>query len=428
MEYKFANPVYDDRGRLTSIAATDNNVPFGLYVPFTSTTGDNPKTSSISVYSAAGGNGADLRAMGAIYQGKPLDAFEQVGDTHPSAMAMVRQGDTEVLFVTKSNSDALGRILVKENRKVDDFDLSPVSLDVSGAAPNALAVSPDQTRLYVAEAGLNSVAVLDTSNPLEPKLLGRIATGAYPTAVAISPDGNTLYIANAKGVGEDVNPNTPTDDDQAPATGLQAVSGLDSNFIFGTVQKVDLATASIDSAAVLAQNFTVNPPADTSVVPAGGEASKKIKHVFFILKENKTFDSMLGNMRDHFGAFASMTFHDRQGKPVTNRQYTGATLNLQQYARAFASALDHVRLCMRPATCLSPATRDNFSARLVHDDRAHGRVGGRGPQHATRETERDPHEARVCLWCCRVRRHHRVSASSRPRCPRAGQAACRLPA
>jgi YVTN family beta-propeller protein len=346
-EYRFADARYDDQGRLALLNQMPGNQPFGYFVPFTEIDGDNPRTSSVSFYNAPGGDGTRLAPAGAIYQGKPIHDLYQVGDTHPSAMAIVRQGAVEVLYVAKSNSDALGRILLGENRKLEDVDIAPLALTVSdghtvhGSYPNALAVSPDQRRLYVAEAGLNSVAVLDTSDPLEPKLLGRIPTGWYPAALTVSADGRWLYVGNAKGIGPDLNPKAPASTPEAPTTGMQSVTGTDSNTEYGTVQRVDLASHVLDNTTVLANNFAVHPPADTSVVPAGGRPSSRVKHVFFILKENKTFDSMLGNMKDHFGAFASTVFHDRAGKAVTDAQYTGVSLNLQLLARTFATGVNY---------------------------------------------------------------------------------------
>ena len=97
---------------------------------------------------------------------------------------------------------------------------------------------PDNKRVYVAEAGLNSVAVLDTTNPTQPKLLGRIPTDWYPTGAGVSKDGNTLYITNAKGVGEDINPliNNGPPRTQPAATGVK--SSTNTNTIFGTLQQV----------------------------------------------------------------------------------------------------------------------------------------------------------------------------------------------
>src|SRR5262249_38191099 len=144
-----------------------------------------------------------------------------VGDTHPSATALVTRKHQRVLYVTKSNSDAISLINVGprgdddeedgDSDGVKDFDLSLLHVDgvkpeVHGTYPNALAVSPDQSRVYVAEAGINAVAVLDTTRPMRPRLLGRIAAGWYPSGLSLSPDGRTLYVVNAKGVAEDVTP------------------------------------------------------------------------------------------------------------------------------------------------------------------------------------------------------------------------------
>ena len=359
-QYKFKAPRYDANGGLVSLGATGQNQPDGFYVPVTSTTGAAPATSSVSVVSVPGANPANAALLGAVYQGQPggLDANDtqgavgSVGETHPSATAIVRRGVTEVLYVAKANNDSLGMILVRNNRRLPDFDLSPLGLtladghNVHGAYPNALAVSADNTRLYVAEAGTNSVAVLNVSNPTAPQLLGRIPTGWYPTALAVSADGKTLYVANAKGVGEDINP--ATDKTANPtATGIESYT--DGNFIFGTAQKIDLSTLNLNAAtgAALADNYAINMPSDTSVVPMGGAASGKIKHVVFILHENKTFDSMLGNLGSHFGPYASLTYNNTGGNTApngaafTNGQFTGVSLNTQLLAQTFATGVNY---------------------------------------------------------------------------------------
>jgi len=346
-EYKFANPVYDpSTGKLVSTGTAGPNYPDGFYLPQTNIVGRHPKTSSVSILSAGGSNGAGLSNLGAYYLGKPLDSLYQVGDTHPSASAIVKQGPLEVFYVTKTNSDALGMIRLDTNALLPDFDLSlSLSLkdghQIHGAYPNAIAVSPDQTRLYVAEAGLNSVAVLDVTAPLAPKLLGRIGTGWYPTSVVVSADSKTLYVTNAKGIGEDLNPATDTTAGAAPPTGIASFnSNQDSNYIFGTAQKIDLTTLTLDNTTVLSNNYTVNAPADTSVVPTGGAPSARIKHVFFIEHENKTFDSMLGNQTAKYGPFASLTYNDAAGKPYNNQQFTGVSLNTQKIATTFATGVN----------------------------------------------------------------------------------------
>ncbi len=152
--------------------------------------------------------------------------------------------------------------------------------------------------MYIAEAGINSRCRAGLHDRLNPVLLGRIPTDWYPTAVTLSSDNNTLFIANAKGVGEDVNPNTNTQAAPVPQppTGLISTPQTDSNYIFGSVQKLDLTNYNLDLTTVPANNYKTIETADTSVVPIGGGPSARVKHVIFILQENKTFDSMLGSL------------------------------------------------------------------------------------------------------------------------------------
>ena len=351
MDYRFKSPSFDTQtGELTALPAVPNNQPDGFYVPKTDDKGVYPRSSSVSILRSQTEpetllihHGKSASGVNAIYLGKPLEALKQVGDTHPSALAIVRRGNLEVLYVAKSNDDSLGMIRLDTEKKLAGFDLSPIKITlkdgqrVKGAYPNALAVSPDNTRLYIAEAGINSVAVLDTTDPLQPKLLGRIGTGWYPTALTISPDGKTLFVVNAKGIGEDVNPATDVTQNHNP-TGL--VSFADSNFIFGSVQKISLDSV-VPDATVLSNNFAQHKEELYGPVPLGGKPSAKIKHVFLVLHENKTFDSMLGNLGDHFGPFASTTFNDAAGKATPNIQFTGVSLNTQRIASAFATAVNY---------------------------------------------------------------------------------------
>lgn len=344
-EYKFFDANYDSNGVLNNINNTAQNYPDGFYVPLTDTVGKNPKTSSVSLYDAANGDARYLQLRQSVYMGHPLDSLYNVGDTHPSAMAVVRNTKQEILYTLKANADAIGMIDMATGVQLADYDLAPLPLKASdghalhGTYPGAIAVSPDGTRVYIAEAGLNSVLALDTTNPTAPRQLGRIGTGWYPIAVAVSPDGKSLYVTNAKGIGADINPATDTTVANAP-TGVASDTRVDSNFIFGSLQKVDLTSTTFDQTP-LTQNFTIQDTTklDASVVPLGGAASSKINHVFFIIHENKTFDSMLGN-RPEFGKFASTTFNDIKGAPYTNQQYTGVAINTQTLATKFATAVN----------------------------------------------------------------------------------------
>ena len=112
-----------------------NNLPDGFYVPVTNTSGINPKTSSISILNAPGGDGSQLSLVRSVYQGHPIDELNTVGDTHPSATAILENGNVRLLYVTKTNSDSLGVINLDNNQSLDDIDLSPLRLAASRGMP-----------------------------------------------------------------------------------------------------------------------------------------------------------------------------------------------------------------------------------------------------------------------------------------------------
>ena len=362
-EYKFKFPTYaPGTGLLTALGVLPGNQPDGFYVPVTV----KGKTSSVSVVSIPNGDGSQAVASGSVDQSRKLDALNQVGDTHPSAVAVLTKGKELTLYVTRSNDDSIGIVPITDAEdRSSVFNLSPFDFghregrhneggrhkdrgegddnersggNLVGTYPNAIVATHDGTRAYVAEAGLNSVAVLDTHNNDAPRLIGRIPTGWYPTGLALSPDEKTLYVINAKGIGEDVNPSTPVPGTNN-ATGVESFS--DSNFIFGSVQKIDLANTPIDNQTVLSYNFARQNLPDSSIVPTGEKPSKKIKHVIFILHENKTFDSMLGSESSHFGVFATNTFNAANGTLAANAQFTTVDPNTRTLADAFATGVNY---------------------------------------------------------------------------------------
>jgi YVTN family beta-propeller protein len=342
-EYKFTKPTYDGLGLLTAIDPPNtSNGPEGYFVPRTSTTGTNPQTSSVTIFGAPGADGTRATRARTVHVGRTLDMLTNVGDTHPSALAIVAREGSQVLYVAQANSDSLALIDLNDSAApVRTVDLSLVSVGgsaypVHGTYPNGLALTPDRSLLFVAEAGINSVAVLDTSSPLSPRLLGRILTGWYPTALEVSPDGRALYIVNAKGIGEDVGPGGGT----RPVSTAPSLANIDSNYIFGTVQKVDITRPPTTSDDVLTTNLTVNTRVDTSVVPLGGQPSPLIKRVFFIVHENKTFDSMLGD-QSRYAPFASTQFLNGASSWFNDPQYTSVAVNTQSLANRFAVAANY---------------------------------------------------------------------------------------
>jgi YVTN family beta-propeller protein len=155
-----------------------------------------------------------------------------------------------------------------------------------GCTPTGFAFSPDESRIYVTLGDMNAVAVVDARANV---LLGYIPVGWYPTSVVVSPDGRKLFVANAKGVASR-NPN------KVPA-GTDGKNGrYIQNIIEGTVSVIP-----VPNAATLAQS-TQQVIANNRITPTLDKDARKllanpgIEHVIYIIKENRTYDQVLGDL------------------------------------------------------------------------------------------------------------------------------------
>ena len=215
--------------------------------------------------------------------GAPSDNGKTVGGSAPNFLAI----HDDSLFVSNGNNDMIERIdlakqtIVAKERIVP----SPLVSRVRGVSPAGLAVSPDGQRLYVAELGINAIAVLDAKSLT---VLGHIPTAWYPYRVALSPDGRQLVCICLRGFG-----NGPNAGKEIPKSQFLNMRGV--------VSLLDVPTDSelaAMSANVLAYNGIVDHRADRAamsspIIPAlPGEASKEIKYVVFIAKENHTYDTI----------------------------------------------------------------------------------------------------------------------------------------
>ncbi|MEO6991472.1 MAG: hypothetical protein ABI346_04205 [Candidatus Baltobacteraceae bacterium] len=202
-----------------------------------------------------------------------------------------------------------------------------------GASPNALALSEGGSRLYVSCAGANAVAVFGT-NPLHP--LGAIPVGWYPTAVALAPDGGALYVADGKG--ERSPPNAQFDPfGRAPGYVAAITVGSVRRLAPPTDAALGLGFAAVRAGAgpqLLAA--LGGEPASVVGEEAGGlvvRANGPIHHVIYIIKENRTYDQVLGDMPDGDGDPSLVLFGER----VTPNQHALAE-RFGVFDNAFADA------------------------------------------------------------------------------------------
>lgn len=154
--------------------------------------------------------------------------------------------------------------------------------------PVGLALSPDGRYLYVAEAGVNAVGVVELHGR-SGRLLGHIPTGWWPSSVNVSTDGRILYVANARGRG--AGPNLGGEDQSPKHTVLGTVNIIpvpSQPELAELTQRVYANNGLIESA--VADN------GDNPIPAEPGRSSRRIKHVIFINKENATHDLLLGDI------------------------------------------------------------------------------------------------------------------------------------
>ncbi len=243
---------------------------------------------------------------------------------HPSDLAFSRDGRT--LFVAESNRNLVAAVDVAARKVVRQISValgpdgpgSPSADAVlDGSTPNALALTPDGRTLYVADADDDAVAVVDVGGDLHAaRTRGFIPSGWYPDALALSSDGKTLWVANAKGGGSWSNAVGGPE----PTRKKESKAWKKTRTIPGSVSRVDVPTAEA-LGALTARAYANRRPAARGAVPAKASAVipavpggvSPIKHVVYVIRENRTYDQVLGDLPQGNGDPALVIF----GRDVT---------------------------------------------------------------------------------------------------------------
>jgi DNA-binding beta-propeller fold protein YncE len=252
--------------------------------------------------------------------------------THPEAIVIDRSGQRA--YVAVANADRVA-VLDIATRSIVQW-LSTARPSGDGTAPAALTLTPDGDRLVVAESGADELSVFRTGDG---SLVGRIPTASYPADVRVTPDGRRLLWIAAKGLGTGPNPNGPnpfeTTDANTNSFQYLPIITLGMAGVLRFPSDSDLAGLTAVADTQLRPTNAQNPPSGTPLAPGG-----PIQHVFYVVKENRTYDQVLGDDTRGDGD-SSLTLFGDQYTPNTHALAQRFPLLDHLYADSEASIDGH---------------------------------------------------------------------------------------
>ena len=220
----------------------------------------------------------------------------EVGE-HPNAMAFSKDGAR--LFVACANTNAVWNIELSEAYATEQISIAPFPNMPPGSTPNALDLSPDGKTLLVANADNNTVAVIEIEDDGKGEVEGFIPTGWYPTGVRYSKDGSKVFILSGKGLASAANP-------RGRHAGLNQGPEYIGSMLWGSLTTLDTpteaklreytATALFVTPDTGKSQLTPSKAPLRSVIPRQVGAPSPIKHVFYVIRENRTYDQVLGDL------------------------------------------------------------------------------------------------------------------------------------
>ncbi|MGW0879659.1 beta-propeller fold lactonase family protein [Streptomyces sp. NPDC002671] len=255
--------------------------------------------------------------------------------THPNAV--VADAGQHTLYVANGDSDQVSVIDVATRKVTRTISLAPYPNAPVGSNPDALALSGDGRRLYVANSGNNDLAVIDLKTG---RTAGLIPTAWYPTAVV--PLDDKLYVTNAKGLG--AGPNNGPGYPNPTSTSPQSPDQYSGSMIKGTLSAIPLdggwkQLERWTRTVVLNNGFEDgnSPRAVGAVVPRRVGERTPIKHVIYVVKENRTYDQEFGSLGRGNGDGSLNLFGDDSAPNARALQRKFVTLD-NFYADAEVSA------------------------------------------------------------------------------------------
>jgi YVTN family beta-propeller protein len=241
--------------------------------------------------------------------------------THGQPGKMVVNSAGTLLFAAADNSDSVLIVDTAKDKVMAEIKTTaPAGIfanreNFKGSNPNSLALSPDEETLYVTNGGTNSVAVIALDkDPDDSQVVGLVPTGWYPTSVSVSKSGGVLYVVNGK---SNPGPNpqacrttytTVSEDRPCAATG-QYILQLEKGG-FSVIPRPDPAELKQLTLQVARNNHFSAPIQDAKSRKLFEFLRQRIKHVIYVVKENRSYDQVLGDLEKGNGDPSLTLFPD----------------------------------------------------------------------------------------------------------------------
>ncbi|WP_158825479.1 bifunctional YncE family protein/alkaline phosphatase family protein [Mucilaginibacter lacusdianchii] len=251
-----------------------------------------------------------------LWGGNQVAAFNTASQTitatittgsHPNELLLNKKGS--LLYVANANDNTVSVVNTTTNKVIETLSTTLYPTNLTGSTTNGLALSDNEKTLYIANADNNCLSVFDVSKPGNSQSQGFIPVGWYPTNVKVL--GKKILVTNGKGTTSLPNPEGPQPISKFDDSGIHMGSTANSRLQYiaglfkGTLSFIETPDE-LQLKAYTKQVYSNTPFTDKRAALADGEDGNPIprkvgdkspiKHVFYIIKENRTYDQVLGDM------------------------------------------------------------------------------------------------------------------------------------
>lgn len=264
-------------------------------------------------------------------------------ERHPTEMVFGPEGKT--LFVACSNSTRVSVIRTRDGQGLETINCALYPNAPNGNTPNSLTLTPDGQLLFVANADANNVAVFNVAEPGESKPLGFIPVGMYPTSVRFHPQNKMIYVANGRGATPKANPKGPQPLLPPNATVREYIAGLYQGTLSAIAMPNEEQMAAYSKLAHQCSplrsdlGVTAAVPKDNPI-PAKLGLPSPIKYCIYVIRENRTYDQVFGDIKEGNGA-ADLCIFPEQVTPNGHRLARQFVLLDNLYCNGEVSAEGH---------------------------------------------------------------------------------------